>query len=133
MQQDLVEKRHWISKQDYVEGLALAKLAPGPLAAQLAIYLGYVRNGIIGATSVAVAFVLPSFYEGFGLTALEAMACGIPTIVSNRGSLPEVVGDTGLLIDPDRRLSRWRRAKISTDKPPPSALRPRIKLARYAR
>src|SRR5258706_10300122 len=61
MQQDLVEERHWISKQDYVEGLALAQLAPGPLAAQLAIYLGYVRNGIMGATAVAVAFVLPSF------------------------------------------------------------------------
>src|SRR6266550_3263662 len=61
MQQDLVDDRHWISKQDYVEGLALAQLAPGPLAAQLAIYLGYVRNGILGATAVAVAFVLPSF------------------------------------------------------------------------
>jgi chromate transporter len=61
MQQDLVENRRWISKQDYLEGLALAQLAPGPLAAQLAIYLGYVRNGIVGATAVAVAFVLPSF------------------------------------------------------------------------
>ncbi|MCC7209248.1 MAG: glycosyltransferase family 4 protein [Anaerolineae bacterium] len=50
----------------------------------------------------AVALVLPSFYEGFGFPPLEAMACGIPTIVSNRASLPEVVGDTGLLIDPDR-------------------------------
>jgi len=45
MQRDLVENRHWISKQDYVEGLALAQLAPGPLAAQLAIYLGWVRAG----------------------------------------------------------------------------------------
>ncbi len=69
MQQDLVEERHWISKQDYVEGLALAQLAPGPLAAQLAIYLGYVRNGIIGATSVAVAFVLPSFLMVLALSA----------------------------------------------------------------
>jgi glycosyltransferase involved in cell wall biosynthesis len=50
----------------------------------------------------AAALVAPSFYEGFGLTALEAMACGVPTVVSNRGSLPEVAGDTGLLIDPDR-------------------------------
>src|SRR5215471_4218299 len=61
MQKDLVEDRRWISKQDYVEGLALAQLAPGPLAAQLAIYLGYVHSGIIGATAVAIAFVLPSF------------------------------------------------------------------------
>ncbi len=44
---------------------------------------------------------LPSHYEGFGLTALEAMACGTPTVVSDRGSLPEVVGDTGLLHRPD--------------------------------
>src|SRR5438270_7603571 len=51
MQQDLVTSRRWISKQDYVEGLALAQLAPGPLAAQLAIYLGYIRNGILGAMS----------------------------------------------------------------------------------
>jgi len=61
MQQDLVDDRHWISKEDYVEGLALAQLAPGPLAAQLAIYLGYLRAGVLGATLVGVAFVLPSF------------------------------------------------------------------------
>src|SRR5204862_3409606 len=61
MQRDLVEKRRWISRQDYVEGLALAQLAPGPLAAQLAIYLGWVRGGVAGATLVGVAFVLPSF------------------------------------------------------------------------
>ncbi len=69
MQQDLAEERHWISKQDYVEGLALAQLAPGPLAAQLAIYLGYVRNGILGATAVAIAFVLPSFLMVLALSA----------------------------------------------------------------
>jgi chromate transporter len=69
MQQDLVEDRRWISKQDYVEGLALAQLAPGPLAAQLAIYLGYVRNGILGATAVAIAFVLPSFLMVLALSA----------------------------------------------------------------
>lgn len=61
MQQDLVDKRRWISKEEYVEGLALAQLAPGPLAAQLAIYLGYIRAGVLGATAVGVAFVLPSF------------------------------------------------------------------------
>ncbi len=61
MQQDLVDKRGWITKEDYLEGLALAQLAPGPLAAQLAIYLGYIRAGILGATLVGVAFVLPSF------------------------------------------------------------------------
>ncbi len=61
MQRDLVENRRWFSKQDYGEGLALAQLAPGPLAAQLAIYLGWLRGGTLGATLVAIAFVLPSF------------------------------------------------------------------------
>jgi glycosyltransferase involved in cell wall biosynthesis len=51
--------------------------------------------------NMARALVLPSFYEGFGLPALEAMACGTPPIVSQRSSLPEVVGHVGLLIDPD--------------------------------
>ncbi len=60
MQQDLVDRRRWISKEDYLQGLALAQLAPGPLAAQLAIYLGWVRAGVLGATLVAAAFILPS-------------------------------------------------------------------------
>src|SRR5437763_5875255 len=61
MHRDLVERRKWISESDYKEGLALAQLMPGPLAAQLAIYLGYVHHRILGATLVGVAFVLPSF------------------------------------------------------------------------
>src|SRR3954471_13111165 len=61
MNRDLVERRKWISESDYKEGLTLAQLMPGPLAAQLAIYLGYVHYRIIGATMVGVAFVLPSF------------------------------------------------------------------------
>src|ERR1700732_4545255 len=69
MQQDLVDERGWISKEDYLEGLALAQLAPGPLAAQLAIYLGYIRTGLLGATAVGVAFVLPSFLMVLGLSA----------------------------------------------------------------
>src|SRR6184192_4484054 len=70
MQRDLVERRKWISRQDYVEGLALAQLAPGPLAAQLAIYLGWVRGGVTGATLVGVAFILPSFLMVLALSAL---------------------------------------------------------------
>ena len=69
MQQDLVDDRGWVSKEDYLEGLALAQLAPGPLAAQLAIYLGYVRAGVLGATTVGVAFVLPSFLMVLALSA----------------------------------------------------------------
>jgi chromate transporter len=61
MHRDLVDERRWITDADYREGLALAQLAPGPLAAQLAIYLGYVHYRLLGATLVGVAFVLPSF------------------------------------------------------------------------
>jgi chromate transporter len=61
MHRDLVENRGWIAEEDYKEGLALAQLAPGPLAAQLAIYLGYVHYRILGATLVGIAFVIPSF------------------------------------------------------------------------
>jgi len=61
MHRDLVENRSWISEEDYREGLALAQLAPGPLAAQLAIYIGYVHYRIRGATLVGIAFVIPSF------------------------------------------------------------------------
>ena len=57
MQRDLVDDRGWVSKDEYVKGLALAQLAPGPLAAQLAIYLGWASAGILGATLVAIAFV----------------------------------------------------------------------------
>jgi chromate transporter len=69
MQRDLVEKRGWITKKDYVDGLALAQLAPGPLAAQLAIYLGWAKGRVLGATAVAAAFILPSFFMVLALSA----------------------------------------------------------------
>ena len=61
MHRDLVEERKWISEQDYKEGLTLSQLMPGPLAAQLVIYLGYVHYGNLGATLAGIAFVVPSF------------------------------------------------------------------------
>jgi chromate transporter len=69
MQRDLVEDRRWISRQDYLDGLALAQLAPGPLAAQLAMYLGFVRAGVLGATIVSICFVLPSFLMVWAISA----------------------------------------------------------------
>ena len=77
MYRDLVEKRHWISESDYKEGIALAQLMPGPLAAQLAIYLGYVHYRIRGATLVGVAFVLPSFLMVVALGAVYTRYGGI--------------------------------------------------------
>ncbi|ALF89817.1 MULTISPECIES: chromate transporter [Ralstonia solanacearum species complex] len=91
MRRDLVEIRQWITEADYKEGLALAQLAPGPLAAQLAIYLGYVHYRILGATLVGLAFVLPSFlmvvglgwaYVRFGgLTWMQAVFYGVGAAV----------------------------------------------------
>jgi chromate transporter len=70
MQKDLVEERHWFSRDDYLEGLAFSQLSPGPLAAQLAMYLGWLRAGSLGATVVGIAFVLPSFLMVLALAAL---------------------------------------------------------------
>src|SRR5438105_2922052 len=69
MQRDVIVGSGWISKEDYVKGLALAQLPPGPLAAQLTIYLRYIRAGILGATLVGFAFILPSFLMVLALTA----------------------------------------------------------------
>jgi chromate transporter len=67
MHRDLVERRKWITEAEYKEGLTLAQIMPGPLAAQLAIYLGFVHYGVLGATLVGIAFVLPSFLMVLGL------------------------------------------------------------------
>lgn len=61
MHKDLVENKKWISDEEYKQGLALAQLAPGPLAAQLGIYIGFVHYRILGATLAGIAFVIPSF------------------------------------------------------------------------
>jgi chromate transporter len=91
MHRDLVEERKWISEEEYKDGLALAQLAPGPLAAQLSIYLGYVDYKILGATLAGVAFVIPSFvmvvligiaYKMFGgLPWMQAIFYGVGAAV----------------------------------------------------
>ena len=91
MQRDLVERRRWFSIVDYKKGLALSQLAPGPLAAQLAICLGYVHSKVVGATMVSLAFILPSYlmtvaigmaYVRFGgLTWMQAAFYGVGAAV----------------------------------------------------
>lgn len=91
MHRDLVELRGWITDSDYKEGLALAQIAPGPLAAQLAIYLGFIHHRLVGATVAGVAFVLPSFlmvvmlgwaYSSFGgLAWMQAVFYGVGAAV----------------------------------------------------
>jgi chromate transporter len=91
MHRDLVEKRGWISEEDYKEGMALAQLSPGPMAAQLGIYVGFVHYGILGATLTGLAFVLPSFFmvlilgvaykEYGGLSWMQAIFYGVGAAV----------------------------------------------------
>ncbi|MGZ3712679.1 MAG: chromate transporter [Bdellovibrionota bacterium] len=80
MRRDLVEKRGWITPAEYSEGFSLSQLAPGPLAAQLAIYLGWVRRGVLGATLAGIAFVLPSFFMVLALSALYIAFGGLSWI-----------------------------------------------------
>jgi chromate transporter len=77
MQRDLVERRAWFSKADYFKGLTLSQLAPGPLAAQLAMCLGYVHGGLAGATLIGLAFVLPSFVMTLALGAIYVAYGGL--------------------------------------------------------
>lgn len=78
MHRDLVEREKWFSEADYAEALALAQLAPGPLAAQLAIYLGWLKAGLRGATAVAICFVVPSFLMVMALSAAYVAYGGLP-------------------------------------------------------
>ncbi len=80
MQKDLAEDLGWISHDDYLEGLAFSQLSPGPLAAQLAMYLGWVRFGNLGATLTGTFFILPSFL----------MVLGIAALYLHYGSLPQI-------------------------------------------
>ena len=78
MYRDLVECRRWIAEDDYREGLALAQLMPGPLAAQLAMYLGYVHYRIVGASVIGIAFVSPSFLMVVGIGWAYVRYGGLP-------------------------------------------------------
>jgi chromate transporter len=93
MQRDLVERRRWFTQEEYLQGLAASQTLPGPLAAQLAMWLGYVRRGFWGATAAALAFILPPFvivsgvaalYVAFrGTTVIQALFYGIgPAVIA---------------------------------------------------
>ncbi|RLI98142.1 MAG: glycosyltransferase family 1 protein [Candidatus Aenigmatarchaeota archaeon] len=91
----IVGKRGW-----KVEGL-FSEISSDPILRQRVILTGFVEDCYLASIyNGALAFLYPSLYEGFGLPALEAMQCGTPVITSNVSSLPEVVGDAGIMIDP---------------------------------
>ena len=138
MHRDLVESRNWVSEADYKEGLALSQLAPGPLAAQLAIYLGYVHYRILGATLVGIAFVIPSFiivvalgwaYVRFGgLSWMQAVFYGVGAavvgiIVMSAKKLTEK--SVGKDKCSGRSISYWPVSRLSPNpKSPGSSSRP---------
>ncbi len=78
MHRDLVENRKWITEEDYKEGLTLAQLAPGPLAAQLGIYIGFIHYRVLGATLAGLAFILPSFVMVVALGMAYKVFGGLP-------------------------------------------------------
>jgi chromate transporter len=78
MQRDLVEQRKWFTREEYMKSLALSQLAPGPLAAQLAICLGYVHSRVRGATLVSLAFIMPSFVMTVAISWLYVRFGGLP-------------------------------------------------------
>ena len=82
MRRDLVEDRRWITDEDFDNGLALSQLAPGPLAAQLAMYIGWVWGGIRGAAVSGLAFIAPSFLILIVFAVLYQRADGIPWLVA---------------------------------------------------
>ncbi|HKP36878.1 MAG TPA: glycosyltransferase family 1 protein [Pyrinomonadaceae bacterium] len=90
----LAGKRGWLEK-DILRAAAESELSRDIL------FIGYVpEEDLPGLYSGAVCFAYPSYFEGFGLPVVEAMQCGAPVIAGNRTSLPEVVGDAGLMVDP---------------------------------
>ena len=78
MHRDLVEDKKWLTEEEYKEGLALAQLAPGPLAAQLGIYIGFVHHRLLGASLIGLAFVLPSFIMVVLLGMAYKLYSGLP-------------------------------------------------------
>src|SRR5260221_5606483 len=113
MNRDLVEERKWISESDYKEGLTLAQLMPGPLAAQLAISLGYVHYGITGATLAGVAFVIPSFIMVVALGAAYVAYGGLTWMQAAfyRGGAAGV-GDRSC--PRSKRTTKWRLTGTAT-------------------
>lgn len=82
MQRDLVEARGWIGKQDLLDGVALGQTMPGPLAAQVAMWVAYLKRGPMGAIATAVAFIAPSFLTVCAVAVLYAHYSGLSIVQS---------------------------------------------------
>lgn len=106
MQRDLVEQRHWMSRQDLVDGIALGQTMPGPLAAQVAMWVGYLKRGAIGALGTAAAFIAPSFLLVLGIGYLYVRYQGLPAVQSLfYGISPAVIA---IIV-----LAAWKLARLT--------------------
>jgi chromate transporter len=109
MQRDLVERRRWFTRDEYLKSLALSQLAPGPLAAQVAICLGYVHSRVWGATLIALAFILPSFAMTLAISWLYVRLGGMPWMQAAFYG----VGATVIAII---SVAAWKLAKLTISK-----------------
>jgi chromate transporter len=106
MQRDLVERRHWMTRADFVDGVALGQTMPGPLAAQVAMWVGYLRRGTFGALAVAAAFIAPSFLLVLTAAAIYRRYSGLPIVQSLfYGIAPVVVAIIA--------VAAWKLAKLT--------------------
>jgi len=106
MQRDLVERRNWMTRADFLDGVALGQTMPGPLAAQVAMWVGYLRRGTFGALAVAAAFIMPSFLLVLTVAAVYRRYSGLPVVQSLfYGIAPVVVAIIA--------VAAWKLAKLT--------------------
>jgi chromate transporter len=109
MQRDLVERRHWMTRADFVDGVALGQTMPGPLAAQVAMWVGFLRRGPFGALAVATAFIMPSFLLVLTVAAIYTRYSGLPIVQSLfYGIAPVVVAIIA--------VAAWKLARLTNKK-----------------
>jgi chromate transporter len=109
MQRDLVERRHWMTRADFVDGVALGQTMPGPLAAQVAMWVGFLRRGPFGALAVATAFIMPSFLLVLTVAAIYTRYSGLPIVQSLfDGIAPVVVAIIA--------VAAWKLARLTNKK-----------------
>jgi len=109
MQRDLVEQRRWMSKQDLLDGIALGQTMPGPLAAQVAMWVGFLRRGALGALGTAAAFIAPSFLLVLAIGYLYVRYQGLPAVQSLfYGISPAVIA---IVV-----LAAWKLARLTDGK-----------------
>jgi chromate transporter len=80
MQQDLVERRKWLSEREFLNRVALGQTMPGPLAAQVVMWVGFIQNGGVGALATAALFILPSFVLVLAIAAAYVPNQGLPVV-----------------------------------------------------